>query len=559
MISALIRSAQQRLENPANTLDEAAYEEATTTGTDSGVRVTRDTILGHPAVWSSIRRISSTIGMLPLDIYRRDGEDETLDNAHPLHRILSQRPDVELTPFTLKQRIVHDLLLGNAYVYVWRDGAGRPVGMWPLDPTCTVPVRQNNRLYYGTVIPITNQVRKLDPRNVIHCKGLSWDCIEGYDVVRTLRHAFALGLGQRKYRGIYFRNNGRPNVALEAPPELTEEARERLVKSWRRAASGLENAHRAVLLEEGVKVHEYGSSAKDSQLLNAEEHELVQIANIFSIPPSRLGAKTNVSYKSLEQDNKLYFNDGILPLVTLIEEEMNEKLRTNAEIQSDSHVIKFDRNEFEWADMATRFSAYNIGIQGGWLNRDEVRRFENLNAIPDGAGKPYFVPQNVAITGEDGTVTPVNQPAEEEPEEDTEEAKDPEEEPTEEESEDDTEDERTKALDAILRRDIGRMVGRVSVATAKVARKETHTFIAALNDLEKSHSRTVREAISEPARAIKLDPETLVARFFERSKATLLELAGEHSDGESLSRSIERWGKHPGDWIDAVIKGNADG
>ena len=332
MLTLLYRSVQSYFENPENPIDEEEAEEELYGSTDAGVKVTRERVLGHPTVWGAISKISRSIAMLPVDIYRKKGKDENVDEKHPLHQILTMRPDVELTPFALKQKITHDAFFGNAYVYIWRDGNGRPTGVWPLNPEVTCSVRDNNRLWYGTVLPISNKVRRLDPANVIHIKGLSWDAIEGYDVLRILRNAFALPMGQRKYRAIYFKNNGKPNLALEAPPELEDDARDRLIKNWKKAGSGLHNAHKAVLLEQGVKVHEYGSNAKESQLLDAEEHEIVQIANVFGMPPSWLGAKTNVSYKSLEQDTKLYMNCAVLPWVVHFEEEFQWNLLSTAEI-----------------------------------------------------------------------------------------------------------------------------------------------------------------------------------------------------------------------------------
>lgn len=569
MISMLLgsggRSNQAWLENPSNPLDDGEAE-VNTARTDAGVRVNREAILGHPAVWGAICKVSRAVGILPVDIYRYSGEDELQDKQHPLHRILSKRPDVELSPFVFKQKLTADAMGGNAYAYVWRDRDRRPLGLWPLNPELTCPVRMNNRLYYGTVLPITNEVRKLDAANVVHIKGLSFDAVEGYDVVTILRNAFALGLGQRKYRGIYFKNNGKPNVVVEAPAELDDEARNRLMASFRAAASGLENAHRAVLLEEGVKLHEYGATARDSQLLDGEEHELVQIANIYGIPPSWLGAKTNVSYKSLEQDTKLFWNNAVLPWIVQIEEELNEKLLTPEEKAADSHVIKFDRNEFEWADMQTRFAAYNLGISGGWLNRDEVRRWENLNAIPGGVGSEFLVPLNMGTatdtpsdptgdTDEDDDGDPVDPADQQKADDDAEEQEQQDAAKTKAHKEGSNdrqrrnesrqpgsrESARLQVVQEIFARDVARMVGRIATAAARAAKADASRFATWLDGIETEHGRTVADAIDPPARAMGLDGPSMVQGFIGFVRSELLELSGQATSGPALAEAITTW------------------
>jgi phage portal protein BeeE len=40
-------------------------------------------------------------------------------------------------------------------------------------------------------------------------------------------------------------------------------------------------------------------------------------------------------------------------------------------------------------DIKSRYEAYQIAIQNGWNNRDEIREMENQNPIPGGLGQKY--------------------------------------------------------------------------------------------------------------------------------------------------------------------------
>jgi hypothetical protein len=45
--------------------------------------------------------------------------------------------------------------------------------------------------------------------------------------------------------------------------------------------------------------------------------------------------------------------------------------------------------------IASRYAAYAVGRQWGWLSADDIRTLENMNPLPDEQGKIYLVPMNM--------------------------------------------------------------------------------------------------------------------------------------------------------------------
>jgi len=67
-------------------------------------------------------------------------------------------------------------------------------------------------------------------------------------------------------------------------------------------------------------------------------------------------------------------------------------------------------------DQESRFNAYAVGRQWGWLSADDVRELENLPPLPDGAGAVYLTPLNmVPVVGRAWSPAQVT-PTEAEPE-----------------------------------------------------------------------------------------------------------------------------------------------
>lgn len=50
-------------------------------------------------------------------------------------------------------------------------------------------------------------------------------------------------------------------------------------------------------------------------------------------------------------------------------------------------------------NLKSRYEAYNIGRNGGWLSADDIREKENMNPLPDGKGKIYLEPLNMKEAG----------------------------------------------------------------------------------------------------------------------------------------------------------------
>ncbi len=395
-------SGARSLENPSFSLTDPSNwtDGFGSSESSSGVRINADSALGYSPWWRGINLVSSDVGKLPLFVYRREGAGKERDAKHQAYRMLRYRVNDELmSASTFKQTVqAWAMSTGNGYAWILRSGDGRPKELLVLNPKDCYPFRENGRLWYA--VRVGWEWRRVNPTEIFHIRGLSPDGLVGYSVYMKAREVIGKGVAAIEYGSRFFSNAARPSVVIEVPNTMTAEAQKTFIEQWERMNTGLESAHRTAILTNGAKINPFSTNARDSQLQETSEFNLVDIANFIGVPVHKVGGKGRTAYASLEMENQAYLDESLDPWLIRWEDEAREKLLTEEQKETDSHVIEFLRQALVRADIAARYTAHNTAIRGGWESRDEARSIENMGPLPDGEGQKFFAPLELQVIGD---------------------------------------------------------------------------------------------------------------------------------------------------------------
>ena len=367
--------------------------------TSSGVTVSAQSALKYTPFWAGVRIISSTVGALPFKVYRRleknAGKESVSD--HRVYSLLHDRPNPYMDALTfLETRQAHVLTYGNGYAEIQRDGAGRPVALWPLLPDRTARKIKDGVPYYEVQMPTGGSVR-LPDYNVLHVKGLGFDGYTGYDVVTYQKEAIAYGIAVKEYGARFFSGDGSPGGVLEHPKNLSKEAQDRLRESWSAEHTGLNQAHRMAILEEGMQWKQQGIDPKQAQALEVQKYAVDDCSRIFQIPPHMLSSMDRATFNNIEEQNLKFLTMTMLYWFKKWEMECNYKLFMPSE--QSRLFAEFLTDALLRGSTKDRYAAYNTGRNGGWLCVDEIREKENMNPLPDGKGQIFLEPLNMKPAG----------------------------------------------------------------------------------------------------------------------------------------------------------------
>lgn len=363
----------------------------------AGTTVTPGNALTNTAVLACVRVITESLASLPLMVYRQRGRRRERASDLGLYELLHDQPNPELTSFEYRElKFAHCLLWGNHYSEIdWSQG-GDILGLWPLNPAVTEPVRIGGRLYYET--RVGNEVIRLPAWRVHHVRGLSSDGMKGLSMVRLAMNAIGLGQATEEFGGRFFSNGARPGVVLKHPGVLSDKAYDHLRDSWNADHQGLSNAHRIKILEEGLSMETLGIPPEEAQFLETRKFQLAEVARIFRVTPHMVGDLDRATFSNIEHLSIEFVQHSLMPWMVRDEKAMRRDLLVGNQRQK--ILIEYLVSALLRGDISSRYQAYSIGHQNGWLSANDIRELENMNPI-DG-GDDYLQPLNMTPIGTGG-------------------------------------------------------------------------------------------------------------------------------------------------------------
>lgn len=354
---------------------------------------TEDGALRVSAVYACVRVIAETVSSIPLLTYRRlsDGGKARAEDD-PLFALLRMSPNAEQTSMEWREQMVtHLLLRGNAYSRIVRDRR-RILELVPLSPD-QVEVKTNDG---GAIVGYVYRNREtIVPSDMLHVRGLSTDGVVGRSVLKDAIDTFSAAKSAQEYGRRVLENDATPSVVLKHPETLDEEAAKRLKDSWEAMFSGPRNAGRTAVLEEGMSIEKLTLSAEDLQFIDTRKLQRQEIAAIFRVPPHMVGDLSASSYSNIEQQAIDFTTHCIRPWCVRIEQALWKKLLTPAQRQD--LFFEFVIDGLVRGDIASRYNAYMLGRQAGFLSVNDIRSYENLNPIE--GGDRYLEPLNMQPVG----------------------------------------------------------------------------------------------------------------------------------------------------------------
>jgi HK97 family phage portal protein len=384
-LPSLFRRAQRAsIESPSQPITSAKVMEFFgLRQTSAGVLVTEDSAFRLATVYTCVKVIGETLGMLPLGVFEEDGTGSRrpiLD--HRLARTLRLAPNPYMTSPQLRECLAaHAALSGNAYVEIERRARDKSPYLYPLQPALVTPEFKAGRLNYRFQGTDKTPPRDIAAEDMIHVPGVTRDGIRGVSIITAASESIALAAAAQEFGARFFSNDARPGIVIEAPTQLTDEQVTRMKGQISDAHGALGKSHKAMILEEGWKIHEVGIPPEDAQFLETRKFQREEIAALFRVPPVFIGDHSKSTFSNNEQQGRHFATHCIAPWARKIEAQLEAKLFGEAE---PTLRVAFNLDPLRIGDFKDRQEGLAQAILGGMMTPNEARALEGRPPLEGG-------------------------------------------------------------------------------------------------------------------------------------------------------------------------------
>lgn len=330
-----------------------------------------------PAVYAALSIISNSIATLPIYVKQYKNNERSILQNNKIQKLFYTMLQ---SKHTVIKMIVWDLLLyGNSYVYIKRS-EGKPEKLVYLQ---FGDVQVNYKKEEDTVeYQCCNhkQVPKLvKQEDMLHFARDTRDGIMGRGFLYFAAEVIRLAGYTQQAVEDYFRSGCSLTGILKFKNGLRGIQQSDIRNQWMQIHShGARGAGLGVLGGDADYIPISQNSA-ESQMLETREFNIAEIARFFNISPILLGDLTHNSYSSIEDSNIEFVQHTLLPIINLIEEEINRKLITVS-----SQYVDFDENALLKGDRASMSNYYTTLSTNGILTINECRMALGYNPVDGG-------------------------------------------------------------------------------------------------------------------------------------------------------------------------------
>jgi len=356
----------------------------------TGENVNEYTALNYSAVWDAIHIYANTISTLPLHLTYPDGTKTKKASDNPLYHVLHSRFNPLMTAENGRGVMAaHLMSWGNAYAEKVYNGMGEIVELWPITPNrVEIKMEGGKLIYYITVgsqrVPFTRD-------KILHVPGLGFDGYMGYSIIAMARKSINLSMAMETFGSSFFYQGTHPGGIITHPTTLADPKAYR--EAFEEIYTGLSNAQRILLLQEGMQFQKLGIPAEDAQFLSSRAFQIPEIARWFHLPPHKLKDLTGASNNNIESEQISFVTDSILPVCIKLEQNYDLQLLTKPQVLKQGLYFRHNLDGLLRGNQKDRAEYYRIMFGIGAISPNEIADKEGFDQVP--GGDERFVPLNM--------------------------------------------------------------------------------------------------------------------------------------------------------------------
>lgn len=380
-----LRSTWDRISNRSSAIVQAWDQGMFAGSFDASIGMTRESVLSITTIFACVRIISTALATAPLELWQgvEDGDRKKLVDE-PEHYLFADGGNDETTRVEYIESLLIDLLLeGDAYNWTPRNSKGRPLEFWNLEAGRVSHNRVNGEMVYyaSNNINLNMPYRLYQGYDMWHLRHMSRDGVNGLNIIRSFAKTFDLAASQKVYQKALYDNGMNVSSVVETDAEMDKTEITRIEKMLEKKYIGARKSGRPLILPFNLKYRNTSLSPEDAQMIPNFNYTEREIVKIFGVPLHMVANLDKATFSNIEQQQLEFIMNTLLPWAVLICESARKHI-LNAQQRNRGWYYEFDLDVIQQAVLKDRFTAWQMGIQGGFLTPNEVRVAEGKKRLP---------------------------------------------------------------------------------------------------------------------------------------------------------------------------------
>lgn len=358
-------------EEPEKEIEEKkeGSEEQILTAQLSGDEIlTFDDAMKIPAFSACVNKICDTISMIPIRLYKREGDQIVEIKDDRRVKLLNMDTGDTLDAVQFKFAMAKDYFGKGGYAYINR--MGNEVQSIHYVKNEEIGFRYNTDPIFKDY-KIEVQGKAFHPYQFVKLLRNTKNGMYGKSIVEENKDILLVAYHSLKYEKNLVKTGGNKKGFITATKKLTDEAIKKLKAAWKKLYQN--NSENVVVLNDGTTFKESSNTSVEMQLNENKKANSDEICKIFSMPPEIISGGVT------EQIKINFIQHCINPMLNKIDTALNRDMLL--ETEKSDYFFEADTSELTKGDIKTRYDAYAVACQNGFLQIDEVRKKENMPAL----------------------------------------------------------------------------------------------------------------------------------------------------------------------------------
>lgn len=340
----------------------------------TGEVATREQALQIPTVQACISKISDSVSMLPVKLYRKtDGKpEEILDDKRV--KLLNGETGDTLNTVEFWKALVNDFYVGRGgWAFISTSADGQAESLHYVD-SLQIGINQNSDPIFKSYTVHVNGTEYYDFRFLKFLRKTK-DGFTNIPIQEENSKVISAAYNSLKLEIKMSKSGGTKGGFLKSKNKLSREIMNDIRQGYESLYDSFneDRNNKILILNDGMDFQEVSATSAEMQVNENKKANAIEICKIFGFPHTILDGGAS------EEDRRQY-TAAVTALLNQIETELDSKLLLESEKEA-GYYWAFDTKELTRGSQKERYEAYAIGLKNHFLQPDEVRKEEDYEPM----------------------------------------------------------------------------------------------------------------------------------------------------------------------------------